>query len=159
MKAARIRSFVYIHQEIHAPKLLHAGIHRLLQTLKTPHVHTAQPKYLRSLSRGRDVLRNAVGLLDVPSDDAGVGAEVDEGADLGGADAAVAAGAEDDFVREDAVFPYVGDVGGFGKGHCEFDGLVDWEVDIEWMWSWSDRRIRNGGDTGSSKEKASIRLL
>lgn len=92
------------------------------------------------------------GFGGVAADYAGVGAEVNEGADLGAADAAGAAGAEEDFVfwgwecwyvstgklggsllTEDAILPHVAEVVAFLDGHggCVVGLMNDGET-CEW---------------------------
>ncbi len=61
-----------------------------------PHINTAEAEHAGARTGGGNVLGDALGLLDVAADDAGVGAEVDEGAGLGAADGAGAAGDEED---------------------------------------------------------------
>lgn len=60
------------------------------------HINTAEPQHAGARAGGGDVLGDALSLLDVAADDAGVGAQVDEGAGLGAADGAGAAGDEED---------------------------------------------------------------
>ena len=86
------------HEEVNGAELLDAGVDRFLQALWAADVHGADADHFGPFPRRHDVLRHALGLGDVAADDAGVGAEVDHGADLGAADGAVAASAEDDFV-------------------------------------------------------------
>jgi len=77
---------------------LRALVRCVLQALRIPHVDSAEAEDFGALSGGRYVFSHAFCFLDIAADDAGVGAEVDEGADLGAADGPGAASAEDDFV-------------------------------------------------------------
>ncbi len=86
------------HAEINASELLHTHFHRLVQTLRTSDVDRANAQHLGAGASRHERPGHGLGLLDVATDDAGVGAEVDQGSDLGAADGAVAAGAEDHLV-------------------------------------------------------------
>ena len=111
-----------LHQEINTPEFIDAAVDGLLKGVDAADVDAAHANDFGAGAGGGDVFGDGGCFLFIAADDAGVGAEVDEGADLGGADAAVAAGAEDHFVREDVVFPDVGEVVGFGEGHGEGGG-------------------------------------
>jgi hypothetical protein len=87
-----------VHEEINGPKLFDTRIDGLLQTLWTADVDGANAEDFRTRARGHDVFGHAFRLFHVAADYAGICAQVDHGADLGTADGAVSAGAEDDFV-------------------------------------------------------------
>lgn len=86
------------HDKINRPKLFCTSIRCSLQALWIPHVDVSETKHLCARSRRRNVGSDALRLLDLATDDAGICAEVDEGADLGAANCACAASAKDDFV-------------------------------------------------------------
>lgn len=86
------------HDEVEAPELLDASAHRCFEARHLAHVDGADAEDFRARSRRGDVAGHAFGLVDVAADDAGGGAEVNHCSDLGAADCACAAGAEDDFV-------------------------------------------------------------
>ena len=87
-----------VHYEIYPSQLLGAFGGSFVQALGFPDVNGADTEDLRAGPRGGDVFGHGFCFFNVAADDAGVCAEVDEGADLGAADGAGAAGAEDDFV-------------------------------------------------------------
>lgn len=75
----------FVHDKINTTQLLHATINSSLQTIKTAHIRRANTDDFSARSRGRDTRGHLFGLFDVAADDACVGAEVDESADLGAA--------------------------------------------------------------------------
>lgn len=87
-----------IHQEVKPTKFLDAGVDSFLQAFEVPNIDSPEPDHFGALAGSCDVLGHAFGLLNIAPDYACVGAEVDECSHLGGAYAAVPAGAEDDFV-------------------------------------------------------------
>lgn len=87
-----------VHDKINTTQLLHATIHSGLETIKTAHIRRANTDDFRTWSRSRDTGGHLFGFFDVAADDACVGAEVDESADLGAAYCASTTGAEDYFI-------------------------------------------------------------
>lgn len=105
-----------------------------MQALDAPHVHGADAQDSTAGTGGCDVLGHALRLFGVAAYDAGVGAQVNEGAHLAGADASIAAGAEDDFACEEVVFPDVGEVFVLWDRHFDDErrsvtGIRYWRVD------------------------------
>ena len=74
---------VHVHYVVDPSELAHAALHRFLETFYPSYVDVSKPKNFRSVACGGNVFRHALGLGDIAADDTGVGAEVDEGADLG----------------------------------------------------------------------------
>lgn len=89
---------VYSHTEIQAPQLFHTSVCSILQTLGIPHINSPDAQNLCSWACCGDVYGHRLCFLDIATDDAGISAEVDEGADLGRTDCAGATSAEEDFV-------------------------------------------------------------
>lgn len=87
-----------VHDKINATQLLHATIDSSLDTIETAHIRRANTDDFRTRSRSRDTDRHLFGFFDVAADNACVGAEVDECADLGAAYCASTTGAEDYFI-------------------------------------------------------------
>jgi hypothetical protein len=83
------------YHKIDPSKLLHTSLHGRLEVSHFPDIDGADTEHHGALSRRRDILGHAFCLLDVPSHDAGICAEVDECVDLSTADAAGTTGAED----------------------------------------------------------------
>ena len=108
---------VLLHNIIHAPQLLRASPHSLLHSFVVPHIHASYAEHFAPLPRRSDLSSDSLRLLDITTNDAGVCAQVNDGADKSGDDGARAAGSEDDAVGEDVVAPDVGDVFGFGESH------------------------------------------
>lgn len=86
------------NDKVDAAELLCAAVRGGLEEFWFAHVDGANADDLCAGPCRRDVCGHGLGFLDVAADDAGVRAEGDEGADLGGADGACAASAEDYFV-------------------------------------------------------------
>jgi hypothetical protein len=85
-----------VHDEIKPAQLVHAPRHRPLQVLEAAHVDAPDAQHAGPGPKGSHLLRGGLGARHVAADDAGVGAEAHEGADLHAADAAGPAGAEND---------------------------------------------------------------
>jgi hypothetical protein len=74
----RLQSSYYInaHDEIDPSELLDTALNCLLQILELAHVHGTNPNHLGTGSGCRYVLGNALGLLYITANDAGVGTQV-----------------------------------------------------------------------------------
>jgi len=57
----------------------------ILQAIYTPNIHRSDAEDFGALPGRGDVFRHSLGLFDLSSYDAGIGAEVDECSDLGAA--------------------------------------------------------------------------
>ena len=88
----------FIHNIVDAPQLLDTAAGGIIEALYLSHIHGSDADHLGSRAGGRNVFGNLLGLLDIAADDACVGAEVDESADLRAAYRASAAGAKDYFI-------------------------------------------------------------
>lgn len=95
-----------------------------MKRLDVANVNRADSQDFATRSGGRDVLCHAFRLFDVASNYACVGSEMDQSPNLGGTDAAVSAGTEDDLVVEDAISPYGGEVFMFLERHCGSGGEI-----------------------------------
>ena len=71
-----------VHHVVNSSQLIHTPLHRFLKALVLPHVDVAQSKDFGAFACGGDVCGHRLGFGDIAADDAGVGAEVDESADL-----------------------------------------------------------------------------
>ena len=86
------------HNEVETPELLYASAYRGFEALDLSHIDGSDPQDFGARPRRRDVGCHAGGLFLVAPDDAGVGAQVHHGPNLGAAYGAGTAGTEDDFV-------------------------------------------------------------
>lgn len=88
-----------VHDKINGAKLLCTTLDSFFQAVEFAHVHSTNANDLGTLSGCGNVLGHALRLLDIATDDAGIGAEIHHRPDLRAANGACAAGAEDDLVR------------------------------------------------------------
>jgi len=114
------------HEKVNATEFFHAGVNCFLETLYAPNVNGPNANNSATLARGSNVLCHPLRLLDIAADDAGVGAQMNEGADLDRADTAIASSAEDNFAIEEAVFPHFGEVFRLFEGHGDDGSQVLW---------------------------------
>lgn len=88
----------YAHYEVDGAQFLDTALDGILDTLDLAHIHGPDANDLRTLSGRGDIARGRLGLFNIPTDNTGVGAQVNHGAYLGAADGACATGTEDDLV-------------------------------------------------------------
>lgn len=87
-----------IHDEIDGAEFLSTAIRGSLQVIELANIDSANTNDLGAGSNGCHFFSNALGLLDIAADDAGIGAEVNQSTNLGTANSAGSTGAENDFV-------------------------------------------------------------
>lgn len=87
-----------IHDEVDGAELLSTAFSGSLQVIEFANIDSTDTDDLGAWSNSCHLSSDALGLLDVAADDAGIGAEVNQSTNLGTADCASSAGAEDDFV-------------------------------------------------------------
>lgn len=87
-----------LHHKINGAELLDTALCGVLQVLEATDVHSTNADHLRARSDGCHLFRSILGLLYIAANNASIGPEMNQRANLSTADGARAAGAEDNFI-------------------------------------------------------------
>jgi hypothetical protein len=87
---------MYIHNKINASKLPNTTICRVLQVIETSYINGANSNDPRTRSNGCDIFGGLLGLFNISSNNACIGAQVDKSPDLSATDSPCSASTKDD---------------------------------------------------------------
>lgn len=86
------------HHKVNSSELLDTALSRVFEAFELANVHGTDANDLSARAERRNLLRSALGLLYIATDNARISAQMDERADLGTADGTRTSSAEDHLV-------------------------------------------------------------
>jgi hypothetical protein len=97
-KKCAVEAGGFSHNVVDPSQFLHASLNSTLHALYTPHINSSDTDHFGSLSCSGYALSHSLRLLDISSDNASIGTEVNQRPDLSTANGSCPSSTEDDLV-------------------------------------------------------------